>query len=181
MKDFLKVIELTPKLMASLLPALQARLEVRGAAALAPRSFSGDSRRTRRGGGVPVAVTTTQRQGPGTSHGLLEAGLGGRSREEPPGGELGGGGQRRARRGRPGSRRAVASCGHTRATAMRLRLPESRERATLIGGDEPRKRWPLGGSGRARAVPGKESEGTCWDDAVASSSSRRPLHGHTQT
>lgn len=102
MKDFLKVIELTPKLMASLLPAPQARLEVRGAAALAPRSFSGDSRRTRRGGGVPVAVTTTQRQGPGTSHGLLEAGLGGRSREEPPGGELGGGGQRRARRGRPG-------------------------------------------------------------------------------
>lgn len=114
MKDFLKVIELTPKLMASLLPAPQARLEVRGAAALAPRSFSGDSRRTRRGGGVPVAVTTTQRQGPGTSHGLLEAGLGGRSREEPPGGELGGGGQRRARRGRPG---VTQSCCILRAHA----------------------------------------------------------------
>lgn len=111
------------------------------------RSFSGDSRRTRRGGGVPVAVTTTQRQGPGTSRGLLEAGLGGRSREEPPGGELGRGGQRRARRGRPG---VTQSCCILRAhagDAMRLRLHESRERATLIGGDEPRKRWPLGGWG----------------------------------
>lgn len=41
MKDFLKVIELTPKLMASLLPALQAPLEVRGAAALAPAASPG--------------------------------------------------------------------------------------------------------------------------------------------
>lgn len=62
MKDFLKVIELTPKLMASLLPALQARLEVRGAAALAPRSFSGDSRRTRRGGGVPGYLLVSQQR-----------------------------------------------------------------------------------------------------------------------